>query len=168
MLTTREAAERLGVPPSTLKTWLSSLPIEAPTDSHGRRRLDPDALAVLEQVKAMREDGQGYQTIRRVIRADGPGLAADGPGLDGGPTGDNRGPASFGQEAMMAAMLEQVSAVIRAETGLSEKFAAAARQVGRLEAENSMLREQIAAAQEKIHLLEAPPARPWWKRLTGR
>lgn len=168
MLTTRQAAERLGVPASTLKAWLASLPIDAPTDSHGRRRLDPDALAVLERVKALRGEGMGYQTIRRAIRADNPGPSADELVTDRGQATDNPGPSAVGQEAIMAAMLEQVSAVIRAETGLSEKFAAAARQVGRLEAENNMLREQLSAAQDRIRLLEAPAPRPWWKILRGQ
>lgn len=64
-LTPTEAAERLGVPPTTLVTWLHELPIPQSRDSGGLARLDEEALAVLEAVRGMRAYDLGFQTIRR-------------------------------------------------------------------------------------------------------
>lgn len=174
-LTTKEAAERLGIPVTTLKTWLSQLPIPQDMDSRGRRRLTDDAIAVLETVKHLRDEDRGYQTIRRLIR----------PETDGGSSETGQGPTSDEYETDVgpspvstAAIVEAVTAAIATQTDLAEKYARAAHQIGNLEAKVqakderiAQLADELAEARQRIALLEAPketPApRPWWKWWQG-
>lgn len=161
-LTTSEAAERLGIPKTTLSTWLGQLPIPHDTDSRGRRRLDDEALALLETVKTLRGDDCGYQTIRRRI---GPLTEPDQVEAESNPTTNETQPEqapTLDTDAFMA----QVVAAVSAQTDLAERYARVAHQVGRLEADNDHLRAQLAELKDKVAQLEAPsptPARPWWK-----
>lgn len=159
-LTTSEAAERLGVPKTTLSTWLGQLPIPYETDSRGRRRLDDEALALLETVKTLRGDDCGYQTIRRRI---GPLTEPDQVEAECNPAATETQPEqapALDTDAFMA----QVVAAVSAQTELAERYARVAHQVGRLEADNDHLRAQLAELKDKVAQLEAPtPARPWWK-----
>ena len=159
-LTTTEAAKQLGVPPTTLKTWLTNLPIPASTDSRGRRRLDQEALEVLEMVKSLRDEDCGYQTIRRRIE----------PTTDANPSVTDSEPAADGPESASSpsldtsALVAQVIEAIRSENDLAEKYARVAHRVGELEATLRERERELVEAREKIALLEAPkPTRPWWR-----
>ena len=159
-LTTTEAAKQLGVPPTTLKTWLTSLPIPASTDSRGRRRIDQEALEVLEMVKSLRDEDCGYQTIRRRIE---PQTDTSSSVTDGSPTTDNSEPAPS-SSMDTTALVAQVIEAIRSENDLAEKYARAAHRMGELEATLRERERELAEAREKIALLEAPkPTRPWWR-----
>ena len=170
-LTTSEAAERLGVPKTTLHTWLNTLPIPSETDSRGRKRLDANALAVLEAVKELRGEDCGYQTIRRRI---GTQAGHDGtepehvPNVNG--TQPDRAPA-VDQDGFLAQVVE----VVANQTDLAERYARAAHQIGTLEERTRGLeldRDRLAGELAEVKaerdqaraLLAAPaPARPWWK-----
>lgn len=173
-LTTGEAAKRLQIAKSTLKDWLEVLPISTVTDSRGRRRLDLEALAVLETVKDLRGKNCGYQTIRRRIvslEIEPPERAGQQPVNGWGEPDKGRMAAdSEPKQIEVDALISQVIAAIRTETEQSEKYARAAHQIGKLESENEYLRAQLAErdaqlidAKKKMELLEAPKPRPWWR-----
>lgn len=168
-LTTGEAAKHLQIPQSTLKMWLSELPIQTTTDSRGRRRLNDDALAVLETVKDLRTHDFGLQTIRRrIVSGGGSVQLGDSQELGNelknphGDTGSSQPADNQELEGSSNALIAQVVAAIRSENEMSEKYARAAHQIGKLESENDFLRVQLAEAQKRIELLEAPKPRPWW------
>lgn len=172
-LTTGEAAKRLQVAKSTLKDWLDELPIPTETDSRGRRRLDLEALAVLETVKDLRNQNHGLATIRRRIVS----VEIEQPDSDGQQPGDgwnepDKSRTTADQEPNRIdaeALVSQVIAAIRVETEQSEKYARAAHRIGELEERCRSLEEQLTQRdrqltefRQKIELLEAPK-RPWWR-----
>lgn len=158
-LTTSEAAKRLGIPQSTIKTWLSNLPIPSATDSRGRRRFDEGSLEVLATVKKLRGKDKGYETIRRHIRPEpdrsstetSTSSPADEPETSWGSPDDIR-----------AIVID----ALKSENELAEKYARATYSIGQLEERVTTLSAQLEEAREKIKLLEAPKAeakRSWWK-----
>ena len=162
-LTTTEAADRLGVPKTTLHTWLQQLPIPHDTDSRGRKRLDGHALDVLETVKSLRGEDCGYQTIRRRI---GPLTERDETHTEGAPDTDGM-QSERAPDIDPDALLAQVVEAIAGQTDLAEKYARAAHQIGTLEErtrglelERDRLAGELAAARA---LLAAPKPAPWWK-----
>src|ERR1035437_2048110 len=68
-LTTSEAAAGLGVSRSTIKNWIKEFSLGAMRDTRGDWRIDPDALPIFEEVKRLRDEGLGLESIRRVIGA---------------------------------------------------------------------------------------------------
>jgi DNA-binding transcriptional MerR regulator len=168
-LTTTEAADRLGVPPTTLKTWLSMLPVPQGTDSRGRRRLDDESIAVLETVKHLRDEDCGYATIRRRI----------GPVADESPVETASSPPPTGPETVISppfdtsAIVAEVVAAIRGENELAEKYARATYTMGQQEERIANLTAQLEETRQKVAALEAPkPAAEgplsFWQRLTWR
>lgn len=157
-LTTGEAAKHLKVPQSTLKFWLSELPIMTLTDGRGRRRLNPDALAVLETVKDMRDKDHGLQTIRRrIVSTEVNKQLADGQELvteaDNGESTDSQELISNPNQAIMPLM-----AAIRAQTELADKFAAANHRIGELEERCRHLEAQLVETRAI-----SSAAKPWWR-----
>lgn len=160
-LTTSEAAKRLGIPQSTIKTWLNNLPIPSALDSRGRRRFDDGSLEILAAIKELRGKDKGYETIRRHIR----------PEPDRGSAGTN--PSSpMGELETSWGSPDDIRAIVveamKSENGLAEKYARATYSIGQLEERVATLNSQLEEAREKIKLLEAPKAepevkRPWWK-----
>lgn len=150
-LTTTEAAKHLSIPVSTIKTWLSQLPITASTDSRGKRRIDADALQVLEEVKRLRADDCGYATIRRVISSEP---------ISSSTTSDEPNAQTV---TSSTALISEIISALRAENELSEKYAKATYTIGQLEERVSGLTAQLGEAKSRIILLEAPSPRPWWR-----
>ncbi|MDB5095877.1 MAG: MerR family regulatory protein [Cyanobacteria bacterium RYN_339] len=68
-LTTSEAAAGLGVSRSTVKNWIKEFSLDAQRDARGDWRIDPVTLPVFEEVKRLRDEGLGLDSIRRVIGA---------------------------------------------------------------------------------------------------
>jgi excisionase family DNA binding protein len=68
-LTTSEAAAGLGVSRSTVKNWIKEFSLGAQRDARGDWRIDPVTLPVFEEVKRLRDEGLGLDSIRRVIGA---------------------------------------------------------------------------------------------------
>lgn len=167
-LTINEAAERLGVGASTLRTWGEKLGVEGARTSTGKRIYTDDDLAVLEVVKQLRDQDAGFETIRRQI---GGASATHGEATagDGEPTAS--APPPHGGAAVLepSVLIAEVVRAIGDQTELAEKYARATFELGKLTADNENLRNQLAAATERITLLEAPkpepaspPRRGWW------
>lgn len=155
-LSSNEAAERLGVSPSTIKNWAVRLPVPSWVDAEGTRRFPDEALAILETVKLMREDERSYATIRRTIE----------------PTGQLRPPAEPGRPTTASPeRVAEVMGVVRPMwNALQCEHATAAKRIARLEAKLDELRADRVAMQaelEALRKLVGRPARPWWKRLFG-
>lgn len=66
-LTSQELAERLGVKPQALYQWEDELRLPVPRDPTQQRKYDDDMVAVFEIVKDLRDEGNGFRTITRVI-----------------------------------------------------------------------------------------------------
>ena len=155
-LSSNEAAERLGVSPSTLKNWAVRLPVPSWVDDEGTRRFPDEALEILETVKQMRDAESSYATIRRTIE----------------PTGPLREPAP--EPRRPSPPPEQVATIIGVVrpmwNALQHDHAAATRRITRLEAKlDEMQAERVALAAELEHLRAhgGRPSRPWWRRLFG-
>lgn len=172
-LTTTEAAERIGIPVSTLKTWLERLDVELPTDRRGRRLLDEKAIGVIETIKALRDEDHGYHTIRRII---GPADLVGGRDASADPKREeaqtNQGEATT---VDTAAIVEAVTQAIGAQTDLAERFGRVAYELGEaratikaLEMERDRLNEELVASKLKT---EAPnwalQFKSWISRITG-
>lgn len=161
-ITTSVAAERLNVPLSTLKAWLDRLDLPLPVDSRGRRMLDADALNWLQTVRSLRESDLGYDTIRRRLSHDGV------------PVGES----SALPSDMLGAVRHAFQEVMAGQNHLSQAYADATRELGRLEGRVVQLQEQVAARDAELERLSAlllarehggtdpitgEPTKPGWK-----
>ena len=178
-LSSTEAAEHLGVSPSTVKNWAVRLPVPSWVDRDGTRRFPPEALDVLELVKQMREDERSYATIRRVIEPAVPYDSArealalpEPPARAGGP----RATAPLDPEVLDAAPALQrsgeVMTVVRPLwNALQSEQAAAARRIARLEEVVARLQDESEGLRAEVGLLRAREARParksFWRFLLG-
>lgn len=127
-LTPNEAAERLGVPPTTIVTWLAELPIPGQRREGETPRLGEEALAVLEAVRGMRAYDLGLQTIRRHLEA-----------LEVEPSPDDVDE-DEAEDALAAAVARAAQAAIRAAAEAEEEVAVAP------EAPDAALADDMAAA----------------------
>jgi excisionase family DNA binding protein len=80
-LTTTETAIGLGVSRSTVKNWIKEFSLGAIRDTRGDWRIAPEALPIFEEVKRLRDEGLGLESIRRVIGAPLPLEPVARPGL---------------------------------------------------------------------------------------
>jgi len=171
-----EAAEQIGVSPSTIKNWVVRLPVPFSTDGEGTKRFAPEALQLLETVKRLREDERSYATIRRVIGPE-PTAAAEAPrataplnpasGTAPVPPPEGRAPA--------VKVAEAVSLVRPMWNAIQSEQATAARRITRLEAKvDELLKERVAliaeldAVQQRLNVLEEGRYVAWWRRLFFR
>lgn len=154
-LSSNEAAERLGVSPSTIKNWAVRLPVPSWVDAEGTRRFPDEALAILETVKEMRDAERSYATIRRTID----------------PTGPSQRSAPAPRQTAPADRVAEVMGVVRPMwNALQCEHATASRRIARLEAKLDELRADrvaMAAELEALRKQLGAPARPWWRRLFG-
>ena len=162
-ISTKEAAVQLDVGFSTMKAWCDKLPIPLRTDAAGARRIGPEGLAILEQVKQLRDQGRHLESIRVILAPaepepgsdpasvsvePGPSPALGQPGAEPEP-GSNRALTQGGlAETVAAAAAAAVEAAIGRETELAEKYARAAHRIGELEATVRGLEGQLAARLE--------------------
>lgn len=137
-LSATQAAERLGLPKTTVVSWLRSLPIDANVDSRGRYRIGSDALNTLARVQSLRGDGAGFDTIRQTLKP-----------------GDSHQEAQTGpDEAELFRLLREER---ERSANLSERVAELSAVAAAHQARASMLAERVV-------LLEAATIkRPWWK-----
>lgn len=183
-LSSTEAAEALGVSPSTVKNWAVRLPVPSWVDRDGTRRFPPEALDVLETVKRMREDERSYATIRRVIEPVLPYDSASealrlGPALDEpAPTrpGSTRVTAPLDPAVLIeapGARHGEIMTVVRPLwNALQSEQAGAARRIARLEEAVSRLQDEAEALRGEVLILRDRALRParksWLRRLLGR
>jgi DNA-binding transcriptional MerR regulator len=140
LLSAAQAADRLGVPKTTVVSWLRALPIEADTDSRGRYRLDSKALATLERIQALRGDGAGFETIREAIA---PGSARSESKSD----------------TSMPDLLTLLISERERSAALSERVAELSALAAAHQARASVLSEQI------LRLESGCQTRPWWQSI---
>ncbi len=155
-LSSNEAAERLGVSPSTIKNWAVRLPVPSWVDSEGTRRFPDEALAILETVKEMRDAERSYTTIRRAIEPTAPLSQPSQPGR----------PSTASPERVA-----EVMGVVRPMwNALQCEHATTSRRIARLEAKVDELRADrvaLTAELEALRKFVGRPAGPWWRRLFG-
>lgn len=186
-ITPTEAAERLGVPPTTLVTWLDELPIPRKRDDGGLAWLDEDALAVLEAVRGMRAYDLGFQTIRRHLET----LDAGEPAPEAQDTLEltvsAAAPATVEPPVAVIDPTAIADAVARAlgpvlgtlaelQGAQGRELQAQARLIGQLEADNAFVRRdrdriagelvdarrRVAYLEAHVEMLQARP-RAWWR-----
>lgn len=142
LLSATQAAERMGVPKTTVVGWLRSLPIPATTDSRGRYRLGPDALETLERIQNLRGDGAGFDTIRTALT-----------------NADNHQDANATHQT--SANDVSLAELLRAER---ERSAALADRVAELSALAAAHQTRAQILADRVALLEANTQRtPWWQ-----
>lgn len=163
-LSMRQAADKLEVSYSTLKGWLDRLDLNIPRNTRGEYQITSEILTVLETVKALRDQDMGLDTIERKIgpsterHASGsvgqaivpevmnPGSAngSSGSRADGEPlAGDG---ADDGAERLTASIVSAVRSELQVITELSEKYARAAHEIGKLESTVKHLEAQVGDA----------------------
>lgn len=192
-MTVRDVADRLGVSHTTIKKWVEALfPGEPDRDSHGRWRLTPDHVRVLETVKALRAEDKGINTITRIIRP----VNFTEISVETQSQPDRTATEVHPQGPDLRELIRaEVSSAIQSNNDLAEKYAHAAHRIGELEAEvrhlttqaeqaTSLLsdrqtalqqvQERAARAESEVQALrlqlaamETQAARPWWRKLIG-
>jgi DNA-binding transcriptional MerR regulator len=139
-LSTQEAAAHVGASPNTVKSWVRDLGLAPARDEAGRHRWDDRAIAALQAVKDLRDEGRSYDTIRRLITpVDGLGGRADEDRL---------------AWAIAEAVGHVVAGLVRAESDLAEKYARVNYELGELRATvRALERERLGSS--------LAPTTPW-------
>lgn len=167
-------AKRLGIGVTTLKTWSEKVGIGTKTSSGVWVYTEKD-VELLEVVRSFRGDDRGFDTITRRIRAESTDSARR-------PTDDDGRQPAMSPEQIKTVVIEAIAS----QTDLSEKYARAAHQIGKLEADNEHLRTQLSDARQRLTTADADAAenerlraqlaerdaelaklkekRPWWRR----
>lgn len=161
-LTTREIADRLGIPVSKVKNWIAHLSIPHEKDSKGHRRFSPEMLAVFRAIDKATADGRGYPTIRRAILPAY--LDEEASGLC--PVEEQPAPATPGEVspdvlALLREALDRLDEAQERNAQLREVAAAHQERARQYE-------ERYSEAKQRVLMLEAPKdsqeqPRPWWK-----
>ena len=158
-VTIHDAATRLGVCASTLRTWGEKTGVAGVRTSSGKRLYSEDDLAALEAVKALRDEDAGWMTIRRRIgREPAAGetmITTSTPLMPEGeaPAGQAAAPAPEATNGLVTKVIE----TLNAQSGMAERYARAGYQIGRLEAEVKHLADErerlagrLAEAEQKL------------------
>ena len=159
----QEAAEALGVSLNTVKSWFKVTGLPEIKDSRGRWRLDADTMARLQVVKTLREDDNGYDTIRRKLE---PLLApADGPLTDTCQPADTPPPpvtpaAAFDPLELAQAITASVLEGVRRDSQVAIALSQATHALGGLERDVVHLQAALAERDATIRELERRLAVP--------
>lgn len=150
-LTTSEAANGLGVSRSTVKNWIKEFSLGAIRDARGDWRIDPDALPVFEEVKRLRDEGLGLDSIRRVIGAPAPAAVREPVARPGLVTRYPVAPAAY----------DDPGTDLVADDGMRQAFCQAleaqermAMQLARLAHTNGQLQAQLKHATSEVPRLQ--------------
>lgn len=167
-LNIHEAATRLGVCASTLRTWGEKTGVAGTRTSSGKRVYTDVDLDVLETIKNLRTEDAGWQTIRKRIGRDMPGLTDTATHIGMGPLAEGAGEPASGlpgvviPEGTGQVLVSKVVDVINAQTGLADRYARAGYQIGRLESEVKLLLDErerlgneLLESQHQIALLNS-------------
>lgn len=176
-LTTQAVCEQTGIAKSKIKYWVQALGLNVPKDGNGAWRWTPELVDQLEMVRSLRElEGRTLESVRRVIGdpRDTPEAYREEPVASS--TANHGQPMDTSQIAatVSAVLVPQLVEAINTQTDLAQKYATAAHQIGRLEADNEHLRQErdrlTSELAEARALLEAPKSaavRPWWRAMFG-
>jgi DNA-binding transcriptional MerR regulator len=148
-----DLAAKLGVSITTIKTWSERVGIGR-KNSSGVWVYSENDLQILETVQALRGEDKGFETITRRLQKEA-------PEAESSPPGGNFPPPAPSLENFRSMIVE----TLRTDNDLAEKYARAAHQIGRLEAENEGLQRQLEESRTRMALIEEPSTlhRPWWK-----
>lgn len=149
-LTTSEAAAGLGVSRSTVKNWIKEFSLGAVRDSRGDWRIDPETLPVFEEVKRLRDEGLGLNSIRRVIGVVQPSSGAK-PGAitrfdEGGP-----------EDEAHVAQLGLASAALQNQNQMAMELAKLAHLNGRLQTQLAYANNQVSTLQAQLKMAPTQP-----------
>lgn len=163
--TTSEAAAELGVSRSTIKNWIKEFSLGAMRDTRGDWRIDPEALPVFEEVKRLRDEGLGLESIRRVIGAPAPvaGVAVREPVARPGlvtrfPAG---APTPYDEPSQACDVVtddvtrQTLGAAIESQERLAMQMARLAHANGQLQAQLKYVGAELPRLQQQVEQLEA-------------
>lgn len=171
----KELSEDLGIPRSTLSTWITKFDI--PVHRSGNRtKFDTEAQALIRTIKQLRDLDCGFDTITRKIDTSRP---SDGNALFGRLGATEADFRTLVTDAVRQTLLENDS--------VSEKLSRATYTIGQQEERIKNLERDLLVAQEKvqfllppekldlvnqevIHLKEAlavEKKKTWWQKLLG-
>jgi DNA-binding transcriptional MerR regulator len=163
ILSTRQAAERLGVPFSTLRQWIATVPIRLDRDVTGSFLIDTAALDTLAMVRDMRAAGRTLREVRDHVNGQvTQQLTAErvsGRSTERDDAASNTVASELIEAllpAMKQAILPTVAQAILEDTQRAERFGQLAHRVGELEA---MLRErerELTDVRAQVALLPGP------------
>lgn len=180
-LTTRQAAEALGISARTLRQWLRTIPLSVTQDEGGEYRLTRSDLERLSLIRAWRASGKSLRELRervldhraRKVEAE---RAAERPAPSLAPVDSTSelntesgepdavpvdsqlepraGSVAHDIQTLVQALVPAVTSAIREDMQRAERFAQLAHRVGELEA---TLRERDRELGEtRLRLAEAP------------
>lgn len=171
-MNSKDVAKHLGVTVQTLRIWQKIFNIKVPYDDKGNKFYDENTIKLLEQIKVLKAENKEIEDIKNELHIN---MKFSGE--------FHREGKEFSRE-----FPESMKAIIKAEiqdqTLLSENYAKATYQIGKLEAEkkaledkikllpdlenltelkleNLELKQQLQQAHNEICLLKMP----WYKRL---
>lgn len=131
MANIREVSKQLNIHINTIRQWEKNFDLDIPRDSKNCRIYDEDLIKTFKYIKEQREAGKELSGIN--VRLTSASHEAN-----------NQTNMSLTEE-----IKNEVLKIITDQTELSEKYAKATYQIGKLEA-------QLYAAEEKMKLLPAP------------
>ena len=142
MANIREVSEQLKIHINTIRQWEKIFDLEIPRDSKNCRIYDESLINIFKQIKAQRDEGKELSGINVSLTSGSyePNISLTLASHEA----NNQANMSLTEE-----IKNEVLKIITDQTELSEKYAKATYQIGKLEA-------QLYAAEEKIKLLPAP------------
>lgn len=159
-VTIHEAATRLGVCASTLRTWGEKTGVAGVRTSSGKRLYSEDDLNALEAIKALRDEDAGWMTIRRRIGREpvaGDAVITSATPLMPDPDAPAGPVAAPPPAEAPSGFVTKVIETLNAQSGMAERYARAGYQIGRLEAEVKHLADdrerlagRLAEAEQKL------------------
>ncbi len=148
-MSTRQAAEVLGVSPRTLRQWLRTIPISVAQDEAGEYVVTRSDLERLALIRAWRASGKSLRELRERIlehraqkpRVESPSVpdpeevSVEPAAVTIEPERDSRTAYATAEvETLVQALVPAVMSAIREDTQRAERFAQLAHRVGELEA----------------------------------
>ena len=163
VMSTRQAAERLDVPFSTLRQWIATVPIPLTRDAAGNFQITDADLETLATVRDMRASGQTLQQVRERLNQQEPQQRASERSIERGPdredTASNATVNALLEElipAMTQALVPTVTRAVLEDTQRAERFGQFAHRVGELEATLRERDRELSEARSQIALLPGP------------
>jgi DNA-binding transcriptional MerR regulator len=152
---TKQAAEAVGVPVSTLKHWVSTLSIPVTRDSSGNYRFTDETIESLKQVHRWRDSGRPLSELELT---DGQAVAKTSTNDDQQAPNDSQATdrPSFNGEELVELIESAITRTIMAESGLAGRFAQVAHQAGALEATLRERERELSELRERVAILPAP------------
>lgn len=157
-----DVAERLGVSPSTLKTWTDRLGIGS-RNSSGKRLYEDTDISLLELVKSLRETDCGFDTITRRIK---PEMSEQDPTLTSSDNRHQSPPTTIEVEDLAEKVSAAVVAAVLADNEQSKRYAVATHRIGELEERCRQLEARCQQVEAENSRLRTILGLPLWRYIT--